>query len=168
MIASKRLTVTSLFGLLIFLQKIVFPAPYDKLVTILLQIALLSLAFLLAGFGGTLLTSSISGLLTALLRGDLMFVTLSMAISYGVLVSLFHRVFRVVDSGSFLSRRLIASTLASSFVMGVLSATVSISLGLMPYNVVVFSAIMISGALQGVIGGYFAGVLWNKYVKPMS
>ena len=54
MIASKQLALSSLFGLLIFFHKTMLPAPYDKLVTILLQITLLSLAFLFAGWIGTL------------------------------------------------------------------------------------------------------------------
>jgi hypothetical protein len=68
MIASKQLALSSLFGLLIFLQKAMLPAPYDILVTILLQITLLSLAFLFAGLIGTLLASAISALLIASIR----------------------------------------------------------------------------------------------------
>jgi hypothetical protein len=167
MIANKQLALSSLFGLLIFFQKMLMPSPYDKLVSILLQITLLSLVFLFAGLVGTMLTSSISALLTASIRGELLILTISMAMIYGVLVSVFNHVLRVAESDDVSTKKLMISTFASSLVMGILSSTVSISLRLIPYNFFVFSAIMMAGAIQGVIGGYFTGLIWNRYAKHL-
>ena len=69
-----------LFGLVIFFQKFLLPAPYDKIVSVFIQITLLSLAFLIMDFIGPILTSFISGLLTASMRGGLGLMTFSLAL----------------------------------------------------------------------------------------
>jgi hypothetical protein len=160
---TRDITLSSLFGLLIFLQKFLLPAPYDKTVTVFLQIALLSLAFLIMGFVGPILTSVTSGLLTAVIRSELAPLTFTFAVLYGILVSSFNQLLNVADSDRINRTRFLASSTASTLLVGILSSTVSIVLGVLPYNFVLIVIIIASGAIQGVIGGYLSCVLWEKY-----
>jgi hypothetical protein len=100
------------------------------------------------------------------MRGDLAVMTFSLALIYGVLVSSFNWLFGIVKSGRVRKRRLMASALTTSLIMGALGATFSIALGILPYNFMLFSAIIGSGAIQGLVGGYLSGVIWEKYVPP--
>lgn len=160
---TRDIALSSLLGLLIFLQKFLLPAPYDKTVTIFLQIVILSLAFLIMGFIGPILTSATSGLLTALIRSELAPMTFTFAVLYGILVSSFNHLLSVVDSGRINRTRFLASSTASTLLVGILSSTVSVVLGVLPYNFILIMIIIVSGAIQGVIGGYLSCVLWEKY-----
>lgn len=165
---SRDIALSSLFGVVIFSQKFLLPAPYDKMASVLIQIIFLSLAFLMTGFLGPLLTGFISGLLTASVRGGLALMTFSFALLYGVFVSSLNRLFVVVESGRVRPWRLMASTLASTLLVGVLSATVSIILGIIPYNPALVSMIMVAGAVQGLAGGLISGVIWEKYLRSFT
>jgi len=160
---SRDITLSSLFGIVIFFQKLLLPAPYDKFVTLFLQIILLCLAFLTTGVIGPILTSLISGLLTATMRGGLPLMTFTVALLYGVLVSSFNLLFRVIEAGQLRRRRLMASALISTLFTGASSASIAIALGLMPYNLALVSALMFFGGLQGLVGGYLSGVFWVRY-----
>jgi hypothetical protein len=160
---TRDIALSSLFGLVIFSQKLLLPAPYDKFVSIFLQITLLCLAFLATGVVGPILTSLISGLLTSMMRGGLPLMTFTFALLYGVLVSVFNFLFRVVEAGQLKRGRLIASALISTLLAGVSSSSVTIALGLMPYNLALVSAMLFFGGLQGLVGGYLSGVFWVRY-----
>jgi hypothetical protein len=163
---SRDITLSSLFGVVIFFQKFLLPAPYDKFVTLFLQIILLCLAFLTTGVIGPILTSLISGSLTATMRGGgLPLMTFTVALLYGVLVSSFNLLFRVIEAGQLRRRRLMVSALISTLITGASSASIAITLGLMPYNLVLVSALMFFGGLQGFVGGYLSGVFWERYFR---
>jgi len=162
---SRDITLSSLFGIVIFFQKLLLPAPYDKFVTLFLQIILLCLAFLTTGVIGPILTSLISGLLTATMRGGLPLMTFTVALLSGVLVSSFNLLFRVIEAGQLRRRRLMASALISTLFTGASSASIAITLGLMPYNLVLVSALLFFGGLQGLVGGYLSGVFWVRYFR---
>ena len=165
MVKSRDIALSSLFGLLIFTQKVLLPAPYDKMVSVLIQIVFLSLAFLITGLMAPILTGFISGLLTALTRGGLSLMTFAFALVYGVLVSILSRLFGVAESGHIGRGRLMASSIVSTLLVGVLSASVSTALGMIPYNPVLISIIMVAGAVQGLVGGYLSGWVFEKYLR---
>jgi len=164
----RSLALSSLFGVVIFSQKLLFPAPYDKIVSVFVQIMLLSLAFLILGFMGPIYTGFISGLLTASMRGGLASMTFSFAVLYGVLVGALNQLMRVVESGHVRRWRLMASSLTSTLLVGVISAAFSIVLGIIPYNPLLVSIIMAAGAIQGLTGGLISGILWEKYLRNLS
>jgi hypothetical protein len=160
---TKAIALSSLFGLLIFFQKMLLPAPYDKMVSVLVQIMLLSLAFLIAGFVGPILSGLISGLLTASVRSGLAPLTLIFAVLYGVFVSVFNHVFGAVRSEHLVMRRLILASTVSTLLVGFASAIASITLGVILYNPVLIATIVVSGMVQGLLGGYLSSVIWTKY-----
>lgn len=160
---TKAIALSSLFGVLIFFQKMLLPAPYDKIVSVLVQISLLSLAFLIAGFMGPILSGLISGMLTASVRGGLAPLTLTLAVLYGVFVSVFNHVLGVVHDERVVRRRLIGASTVSTLLVGFIGAIVSITLGVMPYNPVLIATIIVAGLVQGLLGGYLSSVIWAKY-----
>ena len=89
--------------------------------------------------------------------------TFTFALLYGVLVSFFNFLFRVVEAGQLKRGRLMASALISTLLAGVSSSSVTIALGLMPYNLTLVSVLLFVGGLQGLIGGYLSGVFWVRY-----
>jgi len=164
---SRDIALSSLFGIVIFSQKFFLPAPYDKIVSVLVQIVFLSLAFLIVGFAGPILTGFVSGLLTASMRGGLGLMTFSFALIYGVFVSSLNSLFRVVESEQVRKGRLIASSLVSTLLVGFLSTGTSIILGIILYDPVLVSMIMVAGAIQGLIGGYVSCIVWEKYLRNL-
>lgn len=167
MLRSRDIALSSLFGIAIFSQKIFLPSPYDKMMSVLLQIFFLSLTFLIVGFTGPILTGFISGLLTASMRGGLGLMTFFFALLYGVFVSSLNRLFRVVEDGQVRMGRLMISSLASTVLVGVLSMATSMILGIVPYNPVLVSVILVAGAIQGLVGGYISGVVWERYLRNL-
>lgn len=164
---SRDIAISSLFGVVIFLEKALLPPPYDKMASVLLQIVFLSLAYLMIGFYGPVLTGAVSGLLTALMRPGMAWMTFTFALLYGLLVGFLYRLFDVVDSGNVRMWRLIASSLSSTMIVGVLSASVSFLLDLIPYNAFMVSMIMVAGAVQGVAGGFLSYYLFEKHLRRM-
>jgi hypothetical protein len=165
---TRDITLSSLFGIIIFSQKLLLPAPYDKFVSIFLQITLLCLAFLTTGVIGPILTGLISGLLTATMRGGLPLMTFTVALLYGVLVSSFSSLFRVIEAGQLKRKRLMASALTSTLLIGISSSSVTIALGLIQYSHAFVFALLFFGGLQGLIGGYLSGVFWARYFRNIT
>jgi len=161
---AKSIALSSLFGIVIFFQKLLLPAPYDKMVSVLIQITLLSLAFLIVGFVGPILTGFISGLLTASVRGDVGLMSFAFALTYGALVSSLCRLFVVIESERIRMWRLMASSLVSTILVGFLSASTSIILGVMPSSPILVVTMIVAGAVQGIAGGYLSGLVWDKYL----
>ena len=165
---SRGIAISSLFGTIIFVQKAALPAPYDKLITVLIQMSLLSLAYMISGFNGPILTGCISGLLTASARGGLAAMTFSLAMLYGVLVSILHRLFGVIEEGHIRRWRLMASSLASSLIVGLIGMVVSTVLGLIPYEPFLFVLMLAAGAVQGAVGGLLSGYVWERHFRHIS
>jgi hypothetical protein len=160
---TKDIALSSLFGLVIFVQKMLLPAPYDKVASVLVQISLLSLAFLITGFIGPILSGFISGLLTAAVRGGFAPLTFTFAVLYGVFVSVFNHLLGVTRAERVVRRRLVAASTGATVLVGSASAGASVALGVMPYNPALLGAIVIAGLVQGVIGGYLSSVIWERY-----
>jgi hypothetical protein len=72
---SRDIVMSSLFGVIIFLDKALLPPPYDKAVSVMLQIVFLSLAYMIVGFSGPILTGVVSGLLISMMRPGMAWMT---------------------------------------------------------------------------------------------
>ena len=164
---SRDIVISSLFGVIIFLDKALLPPPYDKAVSVMLQIVFLSLAYMIVGFSGPILTGVVSGLLISMMRPGMAWMTFTFAILYGILVGCIYRLFGVVDLGRVRMGMLIVSALFSTIIVGVLSSAVSIFLGLIPYNVFIVSMIMFAGVIQGIAGGVLSFYLFEKHIRRL-
>lgn len=165
---SRDIAMSSLFGVFIFLVKALLPPIYGKIISVLFQMVFLSLAYLMMGFYGSLLTGSVSGLLTALVRPGFAWMTFTFALLYGLMVGGCFRVFGVVDSGNVRLWRLVVSSLCSTVVVGASSAFVAIFAGLFPYDPFLVSMMMVAGAVQGVVGGVLSYYLFVRYIRDLA
>jgi len=82
---SRRVALAALFGVLIFISKILVPTPIDKVI-VGVQAIFLALSFLLLGFLGATWVALVGGLLTAIWRAPFAPITLMFALLYGLLV----------------------------------------------------------------------------------
>lgn len=163
----RRIAVSSLFGVIIFIEKALLPPIFDKSVSALLQMFFLSLAFLMTGLTGPILTGFVSGLLTATIRSHLGWMTFTFALLYGVLVGGLYRLLGVVNDGEVRAGRLIYASLASTMVVAALSASTAILLGIIPYDPRFVVFMMFAGAVQGVVGGFLSHKVYEKYVRKI-
>ncbi|MFP3950526.1 MAG: hypothetical protein ACLFVP_00045 [Candidatus Bathyarchaeia archaeon] len=121
----------------------------------------------MTGLQGPILTGFISGLLTALIRSHLGWMTFSFALLYGVLVGVLYRLFGVIKAGEIRVGRLLASSLISTLVVGAMSAITTMVLRLMPYSLKLVALMMVAGSLQGVAGGFLSIKIYINYVRDV-
>lgn len=160
-----NIVLSSLFGVIIFTSKAFLSPPYDKAASIVVQVTILNLAYLITGLQGPILTGLVSAFLTASIRPATALVTFTFSALYGVLVGTLNRLLRVSRDGQVRRGRLVASSAASSFIVGSMSAYVSISMGLIPFSEALVAAMMLVGMAQGAAGGYMCAYLWEKYLE---
>ncbi|MCK5403438.1 hypothetical protein KAI60_04925, partial [Candidatus Bathyarchaeota archaeon] len=82
------------------MEKIIIPAPYDKMVTVFIQITLLMLGYLTMGLSGSFFISVLSGTLLAFVRSEFLLMTLSLSVTYGVLLGLSAELLKVKSGAS--------------------------------------------------------------------
>jgi len=164
-VKTMNIVLSSLFGVIIFTSKAFLSPPYDKIASIFVQVTILNLAYLITGLQGSILTGLVSALLTASIRPATALVTFTFSALYGVLVGTLNRLLQVSEDGQVRRGRLIASSAMSSFIVGAISAYVTISLGLIPYSEALVAAMMLLGVAQGAAGGYTCVYLWEKYLE---
>jgi len=162
MVRYRRLALSALFGVAIFLQKSLAPPPYDKMFSILLQITLLNLSFLLMGSLGAVSTAVIAGLLTSTIRGWVAPLTLTLSTLYGLLVALFNKLLRVVDEEGVKKWRLMISSLISSLSVGLIGTLFTLLLGILEFNSSLITLLITVGGIQGLIGGRLAAIIWER------
>jgi len=164
--STKKLALTTLFGVVVFLSKTIVPSPIDKMF-IVVQALLLTLGALLLRKMGATYVAIVGGILTALWRTAYAPVTFATALLYGLFVDGFLLVARVNEAeGKVKTRRLVISVTVSTALLGYLSYYMSsIVLGLVPRNPTLEVIILFAGALNGVVAGYLASIIWNKHLR---
>jgi len=164
----QRLTLAVLFAVLVFVSKIFLPTPLDKMFVVVQALFLGLGAIALSPFGATVV-SGIAGLLTSAWRAPFAPLTLGFAVLYGLLVDAFLILLKVkAENGAVRLKRLVAGLTMATAVTGMISyyATVHV-LSLLPRNIVLEAAILVIGVLNGLAGGYLAGLLWSKALRPL-
>ena len=135
---ARKLTLIALFSVMIIIEKIIVPAPYDKLISISIQFTLLILGYLIMGLSGSFFISVLSGILLTFVRVEFAFMTLLLSIAYGVLIGLSSRILKV-KSGVLLNlRRLVFSSTISSIIIGSISMSVTLAMGFIPFSLSCF------------------------------
>lgn len=163
---TKRIALATLFGAIIFLSKVVVPSPIDKMFIGVHALLLALSAILLKRMGATYV-AVIGGFLTALWRISFASFTFVFALIYGLFVDIFFFVFKVnTTEGNVKTRRLVASMIVSTALVGLISCyTTVFPFGLLPRNPMLELSILVIGALNGSVAGYFTSIIWNKYLK---
>lgn len=165
---SRKVALATTFGVVIFVSKTLLPTPFDKMILVV-QAMFLALGFLAIGAWGATTVALIGGALTALLRAPFSIFTIAFAAIYGLLVDLLSTVFKVKDEeGVVKTKRLVAATTLSTAVVGLTSYYVTTHiLTLLPRNLVLEIAILIAGVVNGLVGGYFADLVWRRGLNRM-
>lgn len=163
---ARRIAVATLFGALIFVSKVVVPSPIDKMFVVI-QALLLALGALLLKRMGATYVAAIGGCLTALWRISFAYFTFIFALLYGLFVDIFFFVFNVkTDRDAVETSKLIALMTVSTALVGLISYyTTVFPFSLLPKNLVLEVSILIVGALNGSVAGYFASVIWNRHLR---
>ncbi|MDH5438025.1 MAG: hypothetical protein OEX76_03895 [Candidatus Bathyarchaeota archaeon] len=166
---TKRVALATIFGAVIFISKTFLPSPIDKMFT-LVHALLLALGALLLGRMGATYIAAIGGALTALLRTSMAPFTLVFALSYGLLVDVFFFVFKInTAEGNVKTSRLVASMTISTALLGVTSYyTTVFVVPLLQRNPMLELGILVIGTVNGIVAGYFASVIWNRYLKNVK
>lgn len=166
MLSTKKLALITLFGVVVFLSKTLVPSPIDKMFVVV-QALLLALGALLLRKMGATYVAFIGGVLTALWRPAYAPFTFGTALLYGLFVDGAFLIAQVRQAeGNVKARRLVIALTVSTALLGLFSYYVnSIIFGLVPRNPTLEVIILLAGALNGVVAGYLASVIWNKYLK---
>jgi len=91
---SRRITLTALFGVAVFISKALLPLPLDKMVVVV-QALFLALGSLLSRRLGATKVAAIGAALTLFLRPSLAPITMGFALIYGLLTDVFIFIFYV-------------------------------------------------------------------------
>jgi len=163
---TKRIALATLFGAIIFLSKVVVPSPIDKMFIGVHALLLALGALLLRRMGGTHV-AIVGGFLTALWRISFASFTFIFALLYGLFVDLFFFVFKVnTTEDNVKTSRLVVTMTVSTALVGLVSYyTTVFPFGLLPRNSMLELSILVIGALNGSVAGYFTSIIWNKYLK---
>ncbi len=97
------------------------------------------------------------------MRGGMPLMTFTFALLYGILVSALTYLFHVIEAGQLRRGRLLGAALLSTLLAGIASSSMTIALGLMPFDPSLVAAMLCVGGLQGLGGGYLSSVLWTRY-----
>ena len=166
MVSTKKLVTATLFGVLIGVVYGALPFEIgDSL--IVFEAVVLSLSFILLGFGGATYTGLVNGLVETPLQLAFGPFAFCVALFYGVLVDVFSTLFRVTSEGKVHTRRLVASLSLSTIITGLVSTYAFIALGFgtsAPF-LDVYLPVLVVGALSGTAGGFIAARIWERNLK---
>lgn len=157
-----------LLAVLVFISKIFLPTPLDKML-IVFQALFLGLASVALSPLGATVVSTIGGLLTSVWRAPFAPFTLGFAVLYGLLVDAFSMLFKPkTENGTVQVRRLAVGVTAATAITGMASYYTTVYfLSLLPRNILLEASILVIGVLNGLAGGYLAGLLWSKAVRHL-
>lgn len=161
-----KMALITLFGVIIFLSKVIVPTPLDKMAMIV-QALLLSLSSLLVRMGATH-AAIVGGLLTSMLRAGFFPFTLIFAIAYGLMIDGFFHAFKVrTPQGGVKTGRIMAALVLSTTIIGLLAMYVTATIGLMPWIPILYLTILIVGIASGAIAGYITSFIWRRYLAKL-
>ncbi len=162
---SRKLTLSTLFGVAIFAFETALPTPIDK-AFVLPQALLLSLGHLLLGAPGATYISLVGGLLTAVWRAAYAPFTIAFALLYGLLIDAISSVIKVRRVNNDVKpKRLIAAVTVSTVVVGLASYYTSVIFRFFPRDLLLEVGILVAGVVNGLIGGYLSVVIWKRMFK---
>lgn len=167
MASSRRLTIASLFGGIIFLSKLVIPTPMDKML-IIVEALLLALGSLLLSRMGATYVAAVAGLLISVIRGGFFPFSLVFALIYGLLVDGSFKAFKVKVDRQVRRGRLVAALTLSTAAVGLASFYVVTSIGLMPMLPILYLAIILVGIANGVLAGFLTPLIWRRYLAQYA
>lgn len=164
---SQHIALISVFGVLVFISKMVLPTPFDKMIVIV-QALLLALGSLILDKVGATSVACIGGLLTTLWRPMYAPFSLLFALIYGLLVDLSFKIFKVKKPDGVRTIRAVISLALSTALIGLPSSILMVEWEVMPRIPGLYAFIVIIGIVNGALAGYFSSSIWNKYFHNLQ
>lgn len=178
---TKKLFLIALFGSIIFVANVFLPPPINYLM-IVVQAVLLALSSLFIKHAGATYVGATGGLLTALGYPALGPFTFFFAFLYGVFVDLFLFLFKINSSQKGVNRNRVMAAMAFSTLLIAVSSYSAFAvfpqiinlaqgtyIGLFVQRSIMLDALVLfMGPATGVVAGYAAAYLWNKYLRHIS
>jgi hypothetical protein len=163
---TKRMTIATALGTIMFLTKIIMPSPIDKML-IVVQAFLLAIGALILHKIGATYVGAIGGFLTALWRPSLAPFTFFFALLYGFLIDTFFYLLKVHDMNNRVKTgKIVVATTFSTTLTGFSSYySMALLMELVPRNLLLEVIILAVGIASGAVAGYLAAVVWNKDLK---
>ena len=172
-----QLFLIALFGSIIFVINVFLPAPLNYSL-IVVEAVLLALSSLFIKKLGATYVGAVGGLLTALGSPALGPFTFLFTFLFGVLVDGFFYIFRITGSHEWVNRnRLMAAMAFSTMLIGLISySAFAIFPHFIPFakpfgglfiqrSTILDALVLFMGPATGVVAGYAAAYLWNKYLR---
>ena len=163
---SRRVIVGTLFGVVVFMTKVVAPTPINKMLIIVQALMLALGALLLHKWGATLVSLTV-GVLSALWNVAVAPFTFVFALFYGLLVDFFFTLLKVsIVGGEVKTVRLVTAMTISTLLVGAASYYATVHLmQLIQSNILIEVIILVAGTISGAAGGYLAKIIWSKYLQ---
>jgi len=171
-----RLFITALFGSIIFVVNFFLPPPLNYIL-IVVEAVLLALSGLFIKKVGATYVGAVGGLLTGLGNPALGPFTFLFTLIFGIFVDAFFFIFRINASSQGVNRnRLIAAMAVSTMLIGILSySAFAVFPQFIPFakgtglfiqrSTMLDSLVLFMGPVTGIVAGYAASYLWNKYLR---
>jgi hypothetical protein len=171
------LFITALFGSIIFVVNAFLPPPLNYIL-IVVQAVLLAVSGLFVKKVGATYVGAVGGLLTVLGSPALGPFTFLFAFLFGILVDGFLLIFRINATSEGVNRnRLMAAMAFSTMFIGIISySTFALFPQFVPqhfFGIGLFiqrspmldALVLFMGPVTGIVAGYAASYLWNKYLR---
>jgi hypothetical protein len=156
-----------LLGTLAFVSTGFLPSPFDKIL-IVFQALAFALGSLIITRGGATYVSLINGVLLTILRIEFFPFSLMFSLLYGFMVDCSFYIFKVRAKNGVSGTRLIAALIIVTAIIGITSMFITTLMGLIPMIGVLYFAILVIGILNGAIAGYFALIIWKRFLIQLQ
>ncbi len=161
MFSSKNLAVMTLLGTVAFVSNGFLPTPFDKMFIAIQALSFALGSLVIRKFGGTYV-SLVNGILLSIFRSGFFPFSLLFSLFYGLFIDGAFHVFRVYEQGKIKTQRLVISLALVTAVTGVVSMSVTTSMGLLPLVTIIYFGVIIIGIVNGLVAGYLTTLIWNK------
>jgi len=174
-----KLIIIAFFGAIMFVTRVFVPPPIDKML-IVVDAVLLAVSALFLKTGGATAVATVGGILAGLWLPTFLPFSLIFAIIYGAIVDFLFIALRIKATRTGVPQnRLIATMALSTLAIAAMSYYVfsyypnvnyvtSLSLAFIPRNDLLNMLVIFMGTITGVVAGYAASYLWNKYLKNIA
>ena len=165
---TRRLALSTSFGAIYYVYRqitiLFLPPPLPDLL-ILPVLVVLGLSFLVVGLGGATYSAAIAGLLLSITVPAFVPFTFLLALLLGVTIDFFCSILGVRKNPEGISKLRFALALGiSSTIVGLIAFYATITAKVVPYQFEIDAVIIADGIISGVISGYLAAKVWDKYL----
>ena len=161
----RRVALASLFGGLILVAIGFLPPPTGDYL-IIVEAFFLSLSYLVVGRGGATYSGIVAGILLGIVQPAFFVVNIVFASQYGILVDATCLGLGAKrENVARTSRMMVAVTISTAIVGFGAYYVTAVMTNLVPNQAGLDASILVFGIISGVIAGFLAARVWNRYLR---